>query len=199
MLRLKELRKQRKITQTEVAKQLNVSQTTYSSWETGRTQMDYASLIKTAALFDVTVDYLLGRAPKKTSYKRVCYAPVYGDMGLNKSQAIPELIGFEPVLKKGLYDSGCFWLKVPDNSLEPRAAKGDILLVLRHNRYRNGDMVVLYIDSEYITVKRVYKNNYGIILTECNQEAVPEFYSRKEIIDKKIKIIGRVVEIRCRL
>ncbi|MBQ3427879.1 MAG: helix-turn-helix transcriptional regulator [Clostridia bacterium] len=65
MLRLKELREKRGFTQTEFAERLGVPQSTYSKWETEKRQMDYKTLIRLAAIFGVSVDYLLGRTLKK--------------------------------------------------------------------------------------------------------------------------------------
>lgn len=55
------LRKEKNITQAELAKKLNIRQTTVSSWENGISVPDYPTLIKLADFFDVSIDYLLGR------------------------------------------------------------------------------------------------------------------------------------------
>ena len=58
--RLKELRVERKLSQEDLAKELNVSQRSISSWETGFRQPDFETLERIAKFFDVTADYLLG-------------------------------------------------------------------------------------------------------------------------------------------
>lgn len=60
-MRLKELRKQRKITQLKLAVDLNMNQNSISRYETGEHEADYATLIKLADYFDVSIDYLLER------------------------------------------------------------------------------------------------------------------------------------------
>ena len=57
---LKELRLERRLTQSELADLLIVNQRTISSWETGIREPDFEMLVKIAKLFDVTTDYLLG-------------------------------------------------------------------------------------------------------------------------------------------
>lgn len=57
----RELRKQKELTQIELAKMVNVQQTTVSKWEVGRAVPDYPVLLKLAELYGVSVDYLLGR------------------------------------------------------------------------------------------------------------------------------------------
>lgn len=57
----KQLRKERGLTQVELAKMVNVQQTTVSKWEVGRATPDYPVLLKLAEIYNVSVDYLLGR------------------------------------------------------------------------------------------------------------------------------------------
>lgn len=60
-MRLKELRKQKKISQLQLALDLNMNQNSISRYETGEREADYETLIKLADYFDVSVDYLLER------------------------------------------------------------------------------------------------------------------------------------------
>lgn len=57
---MKDLRRNRNISQTELAKHLGVSKSVISSYETGVHFPPYDILIKIANLFDVSTDYLLG-------------------------------------------------------------------------------------------------------------------------------------------
>lgn len=65
MFRLRELRKEKKLTQQELSKMLSVTQATLSGWETEKYQIDIANLIKCAKFFDVSIDYLLGNSDEK--------------------------------------------------------------------------------------------------------------------------------------
>lgn len=59
--RLASLRKQAKMRQTDVAAALGISSTAYLYYEAGRNEMGYSNLLALADLFDVSVDYILGR------------------------------------------------------------------------------------------------------------------------------------------
>lgn len=61
MLRLKELRIKRGISQVRLAMDLNLTQNSISRYETGEREADYDTLIAFADYFGVSVDYLLGR------------------------------------------------------------------------------------------------------------------------------------------
>jgi len=64
-MRLKELRKEKNITQLQLALALNMSQNTISRYETGERQAGYKELIAIAEYFNVSIDYLLERNDKR--------------------------------------------------------------------------------------------------------------------------------------
>jgi len=61
-VRLRTIRKQRKLTQRELASKLNMSQSTIALYETGDRKPDPDTINKIADFFDVSTDYLLGRS-----------------------------------------------------------------------------------------------------------------------------------------
>lgn len=64
-MRLKELRKEKNITQLKLAMDLGMNQNAISRYETGEREADYKTLIAIAEYFDVSIDYLLERTDKK--------------------------------------------------------------------------------------------------------------------------------------
>lgn len=63
--RIRNLRKEQRITQSELGKVINVSKVSVSGYENGTREPDTDSLIKLANYFNVTVDYLLGTTTSK--------------------------------------------------------------------------------------------------------------------------------------
>ncbi len=61
MNKIRELRKEKNLTQTDLAKRLNTTTSNVSGWECGKWQPDNDTLIRLAEILDVSVDYLLGR------------------------------------------------------------------------------------------------------------------------------------------
>ena len=59
-INLRELRKERALRQSDLAKELGVSARTVSFWENGERECDFNTLIKIAQFFKVSTDYLLG-------------------------------------------------------------------------------------------------------------------------------------------
>ena len=61
LVRLKELRKARRITQLKLAMDLNLTQNTVSRYETGEREPGIAELVRIADYFHISVDYMLER------------------------------------------------------------------------------------------------------------------------------------------
>ena len=64
--RIRDLREDHDLTQTQVAEFLGVKQTTYSKYELGKIDIPIEALIKPADYYQVALDYLVGRdSPKQ--------------------------------------------------------------------------------------------------------------------------------------
>ncbi len=68
-MRLKILRKNKGISQLKLAIDLNMNQNSISRYENGEREADYATLIKFADYFDVSIDFLLERTENPTFLK----------------------------------------------------------------------------------------------------------------------------------
>ena len=58
--KLFELRRQKGMSQEDLADKLNVSRQTISKWETGSTTPEMEKLIEMSKLFEITIDELVG-------------------------------------------------------------------------------------------------------------------------------------------
>ena len=66
--RIRDLREDRDLNQTQMAKILGMSQTGYSKYETGENDVPTAVLIKLARFYHTSIDYLLGQTDHKERY-----------------------------------------------------------------------------------------------------------------------------------
>ena len=67
--RIRDMREDRDLNQTQVAKMLGMSQTGYSKYETGENDIPTTILIKLARFYNTSIDYLLGETDSPTRYK----------------------------------------------------------------------------------------------------------------------------------
>ena len=68
--RIKDLREDADITQSEISNYLNISQVAYSYYELGKRSIPLELLCKLADYYNTSVDYLLYRTNQKKPYKK---------------------------------------------------------------------------------------------------------------------------------
>lgn len=68
--RIRDLREDKDLTQTQIAKHLGMSQTGYSKYETGENDIPTAILIKLAEFHNTSIDYLLGQTSIRKPYPK---------------------------------------------------------------------------------------------------------------------------------
>ena len=66
--RIRALREDKDLTQTDVANLLNIGQKTYSDYELGKTRIPLDSILVLAKHYNVSMDYLSGASDIKTPY-----------------------------------------------------------------------------------------------------------------------------------
>ncbi len=70
MERLRDIREDHDLRQADIAKLLNVTQQTYSRYESGEISIDKDSLIKLATFYNTSVDYILGLTDERKPYPK---------------------------------------------------------------------------------------------------------------------------------
>ena len=66
--RIRDLREDKDLTQTQIAKILGMSQTGYSKYETGENDIPTEILITLARFYETSIDYLLGLTEESKPY-----------------------------------------------------------------------------------------------------------------------------------
>ena len=69
--RLRQIRKEKGLTQAEVAKLLSIGESTVSFYESGKRQPDYETLVRLSEAFKVSTDFLLGKTNLRTHIETI--------------------------------------------------------------------------------------------------------------------------------
>ena len=69
--RIRDLREDCDLNQTQIAKMLGMSQTGYSKYETGENDIPTWVLIKLSRFYNTSIDYLLGETEEKKPYPKI--------------------------------------------------------------------------------------------------------------------------------
>jgi len=70
MLKIRDIREDKDLTQKQISQLLNCTQQTYSRYETGEITIDIFNLIKLAEFYNTSTDYLLGLTDEIKPYPR---------------------------------------------------------------------------------------------------------------------------------
>lgn len=199
---LKALRNSRNLTQDELSKQLKISRSTIGMYENGARQPDFETLELIADFFNVDIDYLLGRSAKTTYIphdhcKKGVTVNVYGSVAAGiPIEMIEDIIDTEEITEEMARTGEYFGLRIKGDSMAPDICNNDIVIVRHQDDAESGDIVVATINGDEATCKRLRKYRGGIELVSINPSYKPFEFSNEEIMEKPVKIIGKVVESR---
>lgn len=197
MNNLRSARKAKGLTQRQVAEAIGLSQNGYSYWENGKSKIDQSQLVKLAALFDVSIDYLMGNSqvPKEIGVK----IPVLGNVAAGiPIEAITDIVDYEEIDAAMAATGEFFGLRVKGASMEPRMRDGDVVIVRKQDRAETGDTVVVLVNGDSATVKKIKYGLDGISLIPTNPAYDVQFYSAADVERLPVRVIGRVVELRAK-
>ena len=197
---LKTIRTQQDIRQSDLAKAIGVSPSTIGMYEQGRRDPDSDTVIKLAEYFNVTTDYLLGNSNIKNmkSKPKGVKIPVLGRVQAGVPiEAVTDIIDYEEITEELNRTGDFFALQVNGNSMEPRMLEGDVVIVRKQPYIESGEVAIVLVNGCDATIKKVIKQDNGLLLVASNAEVYqPTFYSTEDIEELPVSIIGKVVELR---
>lgn len=196
------LRKKRDWSQNYIAEKLGYkSYTTIQKWEMGTSEPPLKKTRELADLFHVDIDDLTNtdlELPKsiKTSKKGVTIN-VLGRVAAGLPlESIENIIDTEEITEEMALTGNFFGLQIHGDSMLPNICDGDIVIVRQQENAESGEIVIAMVNDTDATCKRLRKYKGGIELIANNPAYKPMEFSNKEIIEKPVRIIGKVVELR---
>lgn len=211
--RLAEAMRQRDITASDLSRLSGVSASALSEYLKGRYRPKFDRVLKLAAALGVAPSYLLGGSaptPEAVGYapppakkiptrvpSAVLKIPVLGRVAAGLPfLAESEIIDWEEVSIHLATHGDHFGLRIRGDSMAPRILDGDVVIVRQQEDADSGDVVVVLINGEDATCKRLKKTSAGIVLSSINPNYPPLFYTPEEVRELPVQIIGKVIELR---
>ena len=198
---IKTRRKELGITLEDIGNYVGVSKGTVQRWETGGiSNMRRDRIKKLSEILKISPDMLLGDAEEKQTEENSTAAtvkiPVIGTVAAGVPVTAQEdITGWEEVPAEWVKNSTMFALKLKGDSMEPRMAEGDIVIVKQQSDVESGEIAIVMVDGE-ATCKKVVKHSDGVVLVSNNPKYSPMFFTLKDIKEKNITVLGRVTELR---
>lgn len=111
-------------------------------------------------------------------------------------EAITDIIDTEEITEDMAHTGEFFGLRIKGDSMAPDICNNDTVIVRQQDDAESGDIVIATINGDEATCKRLRKYRDGIELLSINPSYKPFEFTNKEISEKPVKIIGKVVESR---
>lgn len=198
------------IAPSALAKKLDLSPSSAVKWKNGAIPQK-ATLKKIADAFGVSPDYLLQPHADEDSasetYKRLALMlkskfriPVLGRVAAGiPIEQIVDVDDYEDISEAMAANGDYFALKIHGDSMQPRMCENDVIIVRKQETVENGETAVVSINGLDATCKKIEYTDDGITLISTNPAYSPMHFTQKQINDLPIRILGKVVEIRCKL
>jgi len=195
--RIFRVRKKKKITRKQIADFLDVHETTIKRYEDGTTKKIPTEVVERIAKFlNVSIDYLTGWEYESQSQQGL-QIPVLGTVAAGiPISAVEDILDYEEVPQSWESQGEFFGLRIKGDSMEPRMESGDVVIVRQQSDANSGDTVIVLVNGDDATCKRLQKTDNGIMLVSTNPKYPPMFYSNEDIRTKPVVILGKVVELR---
>lgn len=180
-------RKQTGVSLEFIAKKVGVSKSTVSRWASGDIRKVQTETVE-------KLSFLLGKDVKSlleaTDYSKPILGIVKAGYNLFSEQNI---LGYEEVTPAE-YHKGDYYLRVVGDSMTgARIYDGDLIYVKRCDDVNSGDIAVVLINGDEATVKRIIKKDDLLILEASNPSYENRYFTKKEVEELPVRIIGKVL------
>lgn len=197
------LRTQHGLSQEDLAEKLGYkSYTTITKWESGVSEPTLKKASEIASFFNLSVNDLcdtdltnIGTSPTQSSHGVI--VNVLGRVAAGiPIEAIENVIDTEEITKDLARTGKFFGLRIQGDSMEPDIHNGDTVIVRQQDDAENDEIVIALVNGNDGVCKRLKKYESSIALVSLNANYEPMYFSQKEIEDKPVRILGKVVELR---
>lgn len=184
--------------QTDLMNDLGLGSSTVSSWCTGAKMPRMGKIQMLADYFNIDKSDLLEETkPLGVKTNKGVQINVLGKVAAGiPIEAIENIVDTEEISQKMASTGEFFGLKIKGDSMQPTICNGDTVIVKRQDDAESGDIVIALINGDNATCKRLVKYAEGISLISLNPAYEPMVFSKKDIQEKPVKILGKVVENR---
>lgn len=192
---IKKTREAAGLTQKELAERLGIKAGTISAFEKDRTNIKNSTLERLADALGCSVSHLLGW--DDTANWKPNRIKVYGSVPAGVPiEAVEDVLDWEDIPMDWIATGDKYiGLKVKGDSMSPKYLENDTIIVKLQSDCESGQDAVVYINGYDATLKKVIKQQDGIMLQPINPDYEPKKYDYNDELFP-VSILGIVVEIR---
>lgn len=182
---------------TDICGTLKIPMPTFSDWINAKTYPRIDKIELMANYFGIEKSDLVEERRNKS---RGIVINVLGRVAAGVPvEAVEDIIDTEEISEDMAKSGQYFGLQIHGDSMEPRMYEGDVVIVRQQDDAESGDIVIAMVNGNDATCKRLTKYAGGIALLSLNSKYEPMMFTNDEILQKPVRIIGKVVELRGKL
>ena len=195
--RIKSTRESLKLTKRELAKRIGVHESSINKYEKGLVDIPLSKITELARVLNVTESYLMGWEDDDKETPQGIKIPVLGTVAAGiPISAVEDILDYEEIPQSWQNQGEFFGLRIKGDSMQPKMDEGDVVIVRQQSDANNGDTVIVLVNGDDATCKKLQKTDNGIMLVSTNPNYLPMFFTNEEIVTKPVVILGKVVELR---
>lgn len=195
--RIKSAREDLKLTKRELAKRIGVHESSINKYEKGLVDIPLSKISELARVLKVTEAYLMGWEEKTPQTQQGLQIPVLGNVAAGiPISAVEDILDYEEIPQSWENQGEFFALRIKGDSMQPKMDDGDVVIVRQQSDANSGDTVIVLVNGDDATCKKLQKTENGIMLLSTNPNYLPMFFTNEEILTKPVVILGKVVELR---
>lgn len=207
---LEEARKSKGYSTYDVNRLTDVSQSYISLIEKGKRRasaiilktlapiysLDYLDLYEKAGYIDLIEDEK--KQQILTPLSNQITIPLLGTVKAGYDYLAEEnIVGYESI--DNVTDKENYYaLTVTGDSMEPLFSDGDVAIIHKQNDFESGNTCIVLINGDEATIKKVVRMEDGIDLIAMNPYYPVKHFSKEDMQEIPVKVIGKVVEARKR-
>lgn len=194
---IKNRRLQLNLTMKELADKVGVSEGTISRWESGEIQnMRRDKVLKLSSALNLEPGDIMGWNNKIKSIRIPVIGMVHAGV---PADAIEDIIEWEEITSDISSKGEILALKVSGDCMEPKISEGDVIIVLAQSDCESGDIAVVMVNSHEAILRKIKKfENGSINLVPTNPNYPVNRFSREDIINLPVRVLGKVIELRAK-
>lgn len=182
-------------TQVDLINDLGFNKSAVSTWCNGTRLLRMDKVDALTKYFGIRRSDLI--EDKSESKIKPATIPVLGSVPAGiPIEAIQDIIDYEEIDAATAAKGEYFALQVKGSSMEPRIREGDIVIVRKQDDVESGEIAIVMVNGDNATIKRLLKYEDGIRLMPTNPAYEPLYFTNDEILEKPVKVIGKVIENR---
>lgn len=205
--RIQEARNIKQYTLDDIANEIGVARSTIQRYEKGKIRNPKLPVLQAiASCLDVDPAWLSGKNVSMISKDDEVYTkdnkkgvkiPVLGKVAAGiPIEAVEDIIDWEEITEDLAKTGTFFALQIKGDSMSPKILDGDVVIVKQQSSANSGEIVISIVNGFDACCKKLIKHDTGVTLLSFNENYEPMFFTQREIIDKPVAIIGKVVELR---